>query len=538
MNAIAKSLFGDFQTIARQSGETEAVRRLRQRIDAGKVDAGACAALAASLLRDGFAGAALPLLDAAIVRLGAVPELRYWRGNALRMNGQFDPAEAELRGVLHDDPAHRDATYSLAHMLREQGRIGAATDAVSSLARHRRERDTILAVLRFLTECASYAQADPIAQSAVAKWPEDALLQALAGEIRLALGAFAEAHEHFLHALDRDPALSSAWLRMAQCQRYERGDDPDLQRFRAAQIDPALARTSRTCAGFALGKALDDLGDCAGATAVLRDANASAALEVRWDARAWQAFVDGRIAAPALAQLTQAPEFVPVFIVGLPRSGTTLLATTLGRQPGVCDRGELHWIAALYEQLHTHGQLNDSDALKRAAHLIATQMRRDDTPVPGWVIDKNPLNFRYLDFICAIFPNARIVHCRRGLRDTALSIWQQHFAHADLAFAYSFEHIAAFVDGYQRLLGHWRATASIPMLDVDYEALVAGTAGELQRIGEFLQLDRASATPIPRPQAITTASVWQARQPVHSRSIERWRRYAAFLPELAALFPD
>jgi len=179
--------------------------------------------------------------------------------------------------------------------------------------------------------------------------------------------------------------------------------------------------------------------------------------------------------------------------------------------------------------------LHDAPALAAVARLIAAQMRRDDAPA-RFIIDNNPLNFRFLHLIHTLFPSAQIIHCRRGARDAALSIWQQHFAHPDLAFSYHFDAIAQFMDGYRALMQHWHATLPLRCLEVDYEMFVADPQHEIHRMTEFLRLTSAPANAVTKSGAITTASVWQARQPVHTHSQGRWRNYAVDLPELARLF--
>jgi Sulfotransferase family len=242
---------------------------------------------------------------------------------------------------------------------------------------------------------------------------------------------------------------------------------------------------------------------------------------------------------PALPTLRGDPDFVPVFIVGLPRTGTTLVASTLQKYTDVRDRGELNWIAALYAHLQEQGQLHNPAALASIAAMICAQMRRDDSPARFYV-DKNPLNFRYLDFITALFPNAKIIHCQRGSRDTALSLWMQHFAHEDLGFSYAFSRIAELEKGYRTLMAHWRSRLAMDILDVDYEAFVANPHAEKQRLAEFLGVGRADNRQDTQANSavVTTASVWQVRQPIHTQSVERWRHYSAFLPELIERFPE
>lgn len=458
----------------------------------------------------------------------------YERGNALRSAGHPREAEAVLREALRLAPEHRAAAYSLAFMLREQGRVNAAADAVVAWTRHARPAlDDTLAALGFLLECAAVTAAHALARDARGRWPDDARLAAKAGEIALALGEFGEAAAALRAALDRDANQSAAWLHLAHCRRFDASEDADLRRFERGWSRTDLMPLTHACAGFAFGKALDDIGDYARAAAVLRDANAGARSRSPWPHEAWRRGVAAQLDAAPLPQVAAHDDFVPVFIVGMPRSGTTLVASTLGAFDGVRDRGELNWIGALHAHLREHGQLRDRAALAGIAALVRAQMRRDDTPARCYV-DKNPLNFRYLGFIVALFPNARIVHCRREPRDTALSLWMQYFAGEEMGFSHAFADIAAVARDCTALMAHWRARG-VDVLDLDYEELVAEPAAQSARLAQFVGAAAASA-PDASAQVVRTASVWQVRQPLHHRSIGRWRRYAPHLPELETLF--
>lgn len=460
-------------------------------------------------------------------------DVRYHHGNALRTSGDSKAAEEEFRRVLVSEPGHRDAAYSLAFMLREQGRTGAAARVIADWWKHSApSADAALAVTGFVIECADYPCASAMAFDAHQRWPMDARLTARAGEIALALGAFDKAAGLLRDALDRDASLSSAWLRLAYCRRFDSSADADIRRFRRAWENSSLERTARTCAGFALGKALDDLGDPAQAVAVLRLANAQARATANWDAQNWQHLLNARTRLPTLAADS---DFVPIFIVGLPRTGTTLIANSLALHADVRDRGELNWIAAMFEHLREHGRFGDAKALAAVAGLIRRQMRRDDAPAQFY-IDKNPLNFRYLNLVAALFPQAKIVYCKRDARDTALSLWMQHFAHEDLGFAYAFETIAAAHKLCAALLRRWREELGIDIVEIEYERFVADPQGAQSRLAAQLGMGwqtRADTS----AETITTASVWQVRQPVYSRSVGRWRHYAPFVPEIAASFP-
>ena len=487
-----------------------------------------------ALLRSGHAEPAAALLAAGLTQHRGNAELHYLRGNALRVSGHRQLAEAELRAALAAQPALRDAALSLAFMLREQGRCEAAASVVLAFAPHETAADRTLALIEFLRESGTLAPARTLATAARARWPDDARIAAAAGDLALAFGDFAAAREHLLRALDLDRRQTSPWLRLSYCQRYSTIDHADAERFGRVWRDAQAPVATRICAGFALGKLYDDADDCRAAAALLREANALARAESPWRAGEWQALIDRQLARAPLPRLAVDAQFVPVFIVGLPRTGTTLVATRLGRYAAVRDRGELNWIAGMFDHVAAQDALGDADALMTVAALVRTQMRRDDAPARCY-LDKNPLNFRYLNLIAALFPNARIIHCRRGARDTALSLWSQHFAHPDLAFAYDFAAIARVRQCEHSLMAHWRATLPLAVHEVDYEALVGDADAQIAAVTAFLDLP-AQADAAPGDQVITTASVWQARQPVYARAVDRWRRYEEFLPELVELF--
>ena len=470
------------------------------------------------------------VLETAVQRIPESATLHYLLGNALRMSARPVEAEAALRQAIHLDPAHANASLSLAHLLREQGRMRALADVMTALWHH--EARTLASdqrTLGFLCECERFVEADSLLAPILEAHPDDPSLRRRAGEIALVLGRFDEARAHLRAAIEGDPGQASAWLRLAHTHRFVDADDPDLQRLRSGLLRADLGIDVESSIGFALGKALDDLGEYADAARTLRQANARWRAAHPWDADAWARFVDAQITAAALKPVPPSAETVPVFIVGLPRSGTTLAASLLARDPGVCARGELNWIAALAGRL---GAQPSADMLAAAGNFYLRHLRQDDAP-PRLILDKNPLNFRHLSLIAAMLPQAKIIHCRRELRDTALSLWSQHFAHADMAWSYDFGDIAAFAGGHARLMRHWTQQLDLPIFELEYEALVGDTESSLARVRAFLGLDPdASSSQAVAAEVFATASVWQARQRVHTRSLERWRNYADCLPEL------
>ncbi len=463
-------------------------------------------------------------------------ESRYQNGNALRMSGKFAEAENEFLGLLAIAPTHRDAAYSLAFMLREQGRTNTASEVVCAWWRSSKpDADATLSTIGFLIECSSYELANEIVRASVQRWPLDARLAARAGEIALALGDFDDARAALDTAVDLDPNQSASWLRLSYCQRYREISETDFARFASIVENPKSNQVTRICAGFALGKAYDDIAEFERATVALTSANSLAKRTSRWTRDIWQTFVERRLRDKFPSARSQT-HFAPVFIIGMPRTGTTLVSTILSRSRDVRDRGELNWIPAIYAQLAEAGRLNDPEALRACAQLIEIQMRRDDAPARCYV-DKNPLNFAYVDFILALFPDARFIYCRRDARDTALSIWMQHFAHDDLGFAYDFSNIAQVDADHRRMMRQWKTQFASHIVELEYEALVDDVDGYADRLAAFLSIE-SGLRDVGKTvgQTLTTASVWQARQPVYTRSVGRWRSYVPFIPQLESLF--
>jgi tetratricopeptide (TPR) repeat protein len=459
---------------------------------------------------------------------------------AFWQQGQVAPAQALLDGILADHPAHAEAASLLAKLLQSQGRLNAASETMARLCRHAGlDATTTVSCAQFIQQCQRQRLAAAVCDEALAHGSDSAELQVLAGNLARELGEFDKARRHYFAALDAGVDLN-AWFvlgALAATKRYADPADPDVERFAAHFRNTAYSLHARAVTGFGLAKAYDDIGDYAHAAQILREANQLSKQAQPWSRDAWAQWLAARLRTrPAAPALPAAPDFVPVFIVGLPRSGTTLAATRLARHPEVCDRGELPMLDFIAGRLQSGNLLHDADTLRQAAELYRVHAVQDDPP-RHWYIDKNPNNFRYLDLIAALFPQARIIHCRRDRRDTALSIWSQSFAHPQYGFASDLDDIADFIRGHDRLMQHWQQHVHLPIASLDYEDMVADPEATLGKLRTFIGLPPA-AMPVANPDssaAIATASVWQARQPIYGSSVGRWKHYLPHVPELGRI---
>ncbi len=492
------------------------------------------------LLQLGQPALAAALLDRAAAAGLAPAHATYWLAQALWQAGAVDRAEAQLRLMLAA-AVDIDAAVLLAQVLRGQGRFNAAVAAMQlSMDAPGADHAQLMRVVQFVRECQRQDVGLVLCDLALAKRYADPELHALAGNLAQELGKFDAAEQHYRAALAQGVDLNRWFVlhSLAMLKRHSASGNADLELLQAHAHDPALTPLARASVLFALGKAHDDGGNFAAAAIAWREANSLRRASGRWSRSHWEAWLAARLTAgPWPATAVEDRSACPIFVVGLPRTGTTLVAQWLGRQPQVCNRGELPTLPYLAERLATVDLAQLPSAIREAAALYRAHVQRDEPRRP-WYVDKNPLNWRYLDAVMAMFPHAHVVICQRDRRDTALSIWSQSFAHADYAFAADFADIAAVADGFDRLLAHWRQTLPLAIHTVEYEQLVHDPERTMEWLSAQIGLDR----PEPVRDAtdpggvITSASQWQARQPVHTRSIGRSQRYARFLPEMQRWF--
>lgn len=451
-------------------------------------------------------------------------------------HGDSAKAEAMLCAINAQVPAREDVVRLLCNVLRNQGRLSAAAQFSLKLCEAGNfESGVCLRSAEFARQCDRHRVAARICDAALARAPVSADLLLLAAHVARESGDFDLAHQRYLQALDAGVDLERQHVfgAMANTRRFTDPGDPDIRRFERHFRDSKHSDRSRASAGFGLAKAWNDLGNYAAASGVLREVNAMVHSVQRWDAAAWRSFVTSRVAERTAPRAEAASDgFAPVFIVGVPRSGTTLTATLLARATGARDRGEFRALRFIAGQLIAGGHVGNPSALAEAANLYRTLVVQDDAPA-AWYIDQDPLNFRHLDIVAAMFPQARVIHLRRDPRDTALSLWSQDFAHPDLAFAYDFGDMAAYMDGHDALMRHWTQHLPLQVFELDYETLVTETESSLAKLRGFIGAREDATTAREDAAPVQSASVWQARQPVYSTSVGRWQHYAPYVPELA-----
>lgn len=504
-------------------------------------------AIAQAQLAAGKVSAAQATVALALSQHPDSSELRRVQAGVFRQNGREGEAELLLRELLETNPGDVASAFALADMLKGQGRTAAAASSILACLTQPRNRgaaDLAIHAIELLVDCDRKVEAAAIVAEAIEANPGDSRLHAYAGMLLIQLGKFSQARQHYLFALEHD---QRAWewhagIGLTAAQRYQSPADPDFALLHTGLQRQDLSDKARVELHFALGKAHDDVSDFEQATRHFREGNIIVHRSMRWSRKAWRRSIEARLASdPITHELDPFPGFTPVFIVGMPRSGTTLLAELLSRHPSVSNRGELPWIAKLAGLPVFLGRPDRAD-LQDAAATYAARSRQDDAGDTRWFIDKQPLNFRYVDLMLALFPNAKVLYCRRAPRDTALSLWMQCFLEDVQGYSYDFADIMLVMRDCERLMTHWRVHWPDSIRAVWYEELVADTHGVIESLSQWIGLPTSeSSAPAAifesTASAISTASLWQVRQPINSRSIGRWRNYADRVPELLQ-FPE
>jgi tetratricopeptide (TPR) repeat protein len=403
-----------------------------------------------------------------------------------------------------------------------------------------------------LVLCQQPAEAHAVFERAAALAPDaPAILFNLATTARF-LGRAEEAEAAYDRLLARTPQAWSAWRNRSELRRQT------PERNHVAALTAALAGRPGAEAeiqlAYALGKELEDLGRHAEAFVAFQRGAAARRARMRYDVAADVASLD--LIAEVFDQAWCAPGRRaaegegPIFILGMPRTGSTLLEQMLGRHSQVQPLGELQSLgAAVIGCVRDAAPTPPADkaALIRAAasvppervgaaHMAAVAPLRDGRPR---FTDKLPLNFLYAGLIARALPGARIVHMTRAPLDACVAIFKTLFEEA-YPFSYDLAELGTYYRGYLRLMDHWRAALGERLIDVSYERLVADPAAELQALAPKLGLafEPACLAPQAAEAPVMTASASQVREPVHARSIGGAARYGAALAPLRQALGD
>jgi tetratricopeptide (TPR) repeat protein len=381
------------------------------------------------------------------------------------------------------------------------------------------------------------AEAEAEVRRALKADPKNADGHWLLGRILSDAGRFDEARAAFEASLALKSRQGAVYYDLVRCFRLVEADRPLVARMLA------LARTedrgeAAVRLQFALGKALDDLGDYAAAMRHFHKGNQLKARMVAFDRTGLAQRIDRLIAQftpdwMASNARAQGGERA-VFVVGLPRSGTTLVEQILASHPDVEGAGELQFWAGRSQAFERLAQGPQVSAFLDETARDHREMLAGLAPDASRVVDKNPFNFLSVGLIRLVLPQAVVIHCRRNPIDTCLSIHSTYFGPRP-DFATGLEDLAFYHRQYARLMDHWRAALPADrFVELDYETLVTDPEPQVRRLLAAcgLSWDEACLHPERTARAVRTPSRWQARQPITPSSVGRWRTYEPWIQAL------
>jgi len=528
------------------------------------------------LLRSGQTAAAIASLRAAIEADDKHFDAHHALGSAFAQNGQFADASAVLLRAVALRPnvaaAHRDlgAAYDCQN-LHEQAIIAyrKAVELAPKLGDvHHRLGELYLMYSRKAeaSDCFDRAAetmqnptiahlyrsdarlhrgdipaAEQLAHKAVALDPANSAAHGTVAGLLYIQGRFDEAASSFEAALQLNPKAAKCWDGLVRCRKYSTAENSILHRMRAALQRRDLHDTERMTINFAIGKVYDDCGDYAHAMQHFDIANRIRAKDLLFDRAGFAAEIDRNIARFTPEFMTRnaasgSPDPRPLFIVGMPRSGTTLVEQIVSSHPDIEAGGELTvWAPTDIEPDPATGEFDPDRAQAAIAKYLAVLHQIE--PSAARITDKLPFNLFRLGAIHALMPHARIIHCQRDPIDTCLSIYTNLFS-SRLPFAARKDDLVFCYQQYLRMMDYWRKNLPPDIfMEVQYERLVADRETQTRRLIAHtgLEWNESCLQPEANTRSISTSSAWQARQPVYATSVQRWRRYEPWIGELRRL---
>ncbi len=464
-------------------------------------------------------------------------------------HGQLEEAEFLLDSAVEFYPDNLLARLDRVNVLYRQQKFSRALAEAEALDQRLPGNRSIRATLaNQYIAVGRFEDGIALLRALLAEHPDDPAMQLTLGHALKTTGETAKAVEAYRAASAIRPDFGDAWWSLANLKTFRFSAD-DLAQMREREADENTALEDRIHLCFALGKALEDAGDYASSFDCYQRGNRLRRGTLRYDAARMsqrlarqRAFFSADFLRGRPASGCEAPD--PIFIVGMPRAGSTLLEQILSAHSAIDGTMELNHIPALAQRLDGHGtrapgegyperlQGLGSDTLRKLGEqfLEEASVHRQGA---AFFIDKMPNNFRHIGLIHLILPRARIIDARRDAMACCFSNFKQLFASGQ-EFSYDQAELGRYYREYVELMEHWDAVLPGKVLRVQHEDLLADLEGQVRRMLDFLGLPfETQCLEYHRSErAVRTPSSEQVRQPLFRSAVDQWRHYAPWLAPL------
>ncbi|WP_162916887.1 tetratricopeptide repeat-containing sulfotransferase family protein [Cohaesibacter haloalkalitolerans] len=445
-------------------------------------------------------------------------------------------ANANAAGKV-DPPAERLTALT---MLIENGQFGEAQQAAATL---RQSFPNSIVLLNIegtaFARLNRHDKAIACFRAALAINPASARVHYYLGAALEDAGDLAAAHDSFTEALRLDPGDVGTHCQLAAIKRFTEGD-PQIAAMETLLTGKALSDSLRSRLSFALAKAYEDVGALDKSFRHLKQANALRSRLLGYDAAQdrelfaniykYHALLEANPAEVPASDRSPAGEPVPIFIVGMPRSGTTLVEQILSAHSSIKAAGEVELMSQLGTAITREQSLLSCQTIRDFRAMYKSTLR-DRAGGGAFITDKLPQNFRYINLIARIFPEARVIHVERDPFATCWSNYKQNFVTNDLGYCYDLEDIVAYYALYRELMDFWFGQYADRIYRLDYERLVRDQETETRKLAAHVGLDWevAMLSPQDNSRIARTASQQQVRKGVYKGSSGQWRKFEPFL---------
>ena len=417
-------------------------------------------------------------------------------------NGRFSDAEKLAVHITQDFPKRQFAWKVLGAVLEATGRKSEAVDAN---------------------------------QKAVALSPQDAEAHSNLGITLKELGRLDEAEASYNQAIALKPDLADAHRKLTLIKKFD-AQDEQYSKMQELYLDKNISEEQRCHINFGLAKACEDLGDFEQAFAHYSEGNMQRKKLLNYDInKDVERFRKIKSNYPQIAYNSLEPEkfskdLMPIFIVGMPRSGTTLVEQIISSHSKVTGAGELAFAAQFGAAIATGiTEANNESLLNfRSKYLTKLKSVSNENLI---ITDKMPQNFRYIGLLAAAFPEAKIIHVKRNPAAVCWANYKQYFVSKNIGYCYAIDDVISYHKLYENLMDFWTNTLSNRIYKLDYELLTVNQESETRQLIEYLGLDwdEKCLSPQNNMRSVATASNVQVRKKVYRGSSEQWRKYQPFL---------